>query len=290
MRLKLNNDLNKISHSSKNVNYENLSQKNNNFPKITIDSSLLHTTNKSNNKLLNITKINEQNHLKSKITRNTQISSYNPIKKTTNFFHPNYLCTSKQNNNLNKSKLSIPNVYQKSKKSIRDNILFDHTSQCNLKLVQKELQYKLLDMSMQIDNQANSEDEDSNTLSNYEKANMNFWGKNVKNELELTQKEVKENRQRRKSYDINQLYSLNNVYKGFKPTNLAFKKSISMNFANKLSFVNDINNSNIINSTKKRNSVNLKRKSTNLNSFIHNNNKSMYINNNKPKRKRNIYI
>ena len=291
MRLKPNNDFNKISHSSKNVNYENLSQKNNNFPKITIDSSLLHTTNKSNNKLLNITKINEQNHLRTKKTRNTQILYYNPIKRTSNLLHPNYLFTTKQSHNLNKSKLSLANIYnQKSRNSIRDNILFDQSSQCNLKLVQKELQFKLLDMSIQIENKVNSENEDSNTLSNYEKANNNFWGKNVKNELESYKKEIKDDKKRRKSvnvHDINQLYNLNNVYKGFKSLNNGYKKSISVNFPNDLSFGNDLGNSNIILNKKKRNSVILKRNNTNFNrynnsnfSFIHNNNKSMYINNN----------
>ena len=284
MRLKLNNDFKKVSHSSKNALFEDIKEKNDIFSKMNFDRSFAYLTNKNSNNLLNI---------RSKKIKNTQILHYNPLKKMNNFLHPTYLYKNKQSTNLNKSKLSLADIYnKKTKNTLGDNIVIEHSSNCNLKLVQKELQYKLLDMSIQIENNVNSEDNnDSNSLSYYEKTNNNFWGKSIKNEIESGEK-IREDGKRRKSvnvHDCNQLNNLNNAAsnKGFQPQNKDYKSNTSINFQNVLSFRNELSNNNInMNKNNRRNSViiknniNLNRFNTN-NSFISpNKNKSMYIHNN----------
>ena len=281
MRLKLNNDFKKVSHSSKNALFEDIKERNENFSKMNIDRSFAYLSNKNCNNLLNI---------RSKKIKNTQILHYNPLKKMNKMLHLNYLYKNKQNNNLNKSKKTLVDIYNKKTKNPReDNILIDQSSNCNLKLVQKELQYKLLDMSIQIENNVNSEDNESNSLSHYEKTNNNFWGKSIKNEIESGEK-IGEDGKRRKSInvnDCNQINNLNNATnKAFQSYNKDYKSNTSINFQNVLSFRNELNNNINMNKNNRRNSVIIQNK-INLNkfnnsgSFINfNKNKSMYIHNN----------
>ena len=306
MKLRLNNEFKKISRSSKNVIFDGIKEKNENFPKLNADHSFIYQNKKNSNNILNISqKINEQNYAKSKKLKNTNILFNNPLKKTSNFLHPNYIYVSKKNNNnLNRSKSLLDNAYnlkshktQKAKNSLKNTILYDNFSQANLKLVQKKLQFKLLDMSIQIENNVNSEGEDS--LTNYEKANNNFWGKNVENELESYKNEMTMGKRRNSINvsDINQINNLNNSpnnNKGLKNHYSGFSRCKTKNITIKsnspiiTSFRNDLSNTNLsINKNDRRksfiinrNNININRFNNNNNSYIHNaNNKSMYIHN-----------
>ena len=307
MKLKNNNELRQFPRSSKNVQFNDINGKIDNIPKMNMDASYVFQKKKSNNIITNNLHPNksfmhmqsaELNYLKAKKLKNTHISFNNPLLKN-NFLHPNYVFGAKQNNNLNRSIMSIKdNFYNRQidKNNILDSSkqeLLEQSGKTNLKLIQKELQFKLLDMSIQIEN-GNSDDEESNAFSNLQndKNNNNLWEKNVKNELESYKNEIKTNNTRRKSlnvYDIDQIYNLNNLNKGFKPLNKSINKGFNKCKTNKLGINN---NQNIISYRKELSKTNLvlnnsRRKSLsdfrnnlnniNKNSFI-GNNKSMYIN------------
>ena len=198
------NDLLSFSRSTKSIGSGKIISKIDNLPNINIDHSNISPENNSNFLLNNnspptlpnitISKINSKEQsscLKGKRIKNTHVSnipSENPLsqlssvspfqaqKTNSNLLNVNYLFLPKQNNNLgnnlNRSRLSMADniVKQLSRRSFVDpggnNALYQQSGETtNLKLVEKELQFKLLDMSMQIENNKNSDDEESNTFS-----------------------------------------------------------------------------------------------------------------------------
>ena len=242
-----------------------------------------------------------------------QLSSLSPFqaqKTNSNLLNVNYLFHSKQNNNLgnnlNRSRLSMADniVKQLSRRSFVDpggnNALYQQSGEtANLKLVEKELQFKLLDMSMQIENNKNSDDEESNTfsgLNNIDKQDK-IWHKNVKNELESYKKEFSFKDLRRKSVnvnEVNQIYNLNSFYnlgKGVKRGNktivkgsMVHKMGTNNNNLNTSSFRNDLSKTNINMNMNKGRRRSLNKYTTyginwaNNNMSINKGNKSMYIN------------
>ena len=58
--------------------------------------------------------------------------------------------------------------------------LYDESPVANLKMVQKELQFKLLDMSIQIENGAGTDDEESSYFSNLKNDNNKILEKILK--------------------------------------------------------------------------------------------------------------
>ena len=240
------NDLLSFSRSTKSIGSGKINTKIDNHSKINIDRSNISPDNNSNFLLNNnspptipnitISKINSKEQsscIRGKKIKNThispipsltplsQLSSLSPYqaqKTNSNLLNVNYLFHSKQNNNLgnnlNRSRLSMADniVKQLSRRSFVDtggnNALYQQSGEtANLKLVEKELQFKLLDMSMQIENNKNSDEEDSNTfsgLNNNDKPDK-FWHKNVKNELESYKKELSIKYDRRKSVNVNEV-------------------------------------------------------------------------------------
>ena len=171
MRLKLSHEIPEFTHSSKQVKSPDIKEKMNNFPKINIIRS--NNNNYSSNKTNNIVNIHhnypnvyinkiqdeDPNLMRRKILKNTNMPIF--ISRSSNnnntLLHPNFLFTQKQNNNVNGSRLSFAGnfVRRQSKILKRESSkesLYHHSSKTNLKLIQKELQFKLLDMSIQIYN------------------------------------------------------------------------------------------------------------------------------------------
>ena len=324
--MKITNELRQFPRSSKNVQFDDINGKIDNIPKMNMDASYIFQKKKSNNIINNnlysnnafshMTS-NEINYIKPKKLKNTHISFNNPLLKNNNFLHPNYIFGSKPNNNLNRSKMSIKDSFyrQRDKNNILDSSkqeLIEQPGKTNLKLIQKELQFKLLDMSIQIENGINTDDENSNLFSNLQNDNNNNLSqKNVKKELESSKNEIKTNNARRKSlnvHDMAQMYNLNNFYsgsKGFKTLNKSINKGFNKCKTNKLginnnqniiSYRNELSKTNLfLNSSRRkslgdfRNNLNTINKNTNNVSFINANNKSMYINlNNMSMNKNNI--
>ena len=115
MKLKNNNELRQFPRSSKNVQFNDINGKIDNIPKMNMDASYVFQKKKSNNIITNNLHPNnpfmhmqsaELNYLKAKKLKNTHISFNNPLLKN-NFLHPNYVFGAKQNNNLNRSIMSI---------------------------------------------------------------------------------------------------------------------------------------------------------------------------------------
>ena len=232
--MKINNDFKRFSRSSKNVNFANIKDKIEKFPKFNINDTyiahpenanrLINNSPQSNqNRNIHNISINEPTYQKPKRFNKMNITYINHPKKNNYLLHPNYLFLPKQNN-LNKSKLSINDGFHnaKSKKTIIDAInqpVYEHSEKTNLKLVQKELQYKLLDMSIQIENNMDQDNDDSNFSSLKNDKTNNFWGRNVKNELESYKNEIKVRRSSATINDIEKFHELINanrsINKGF---------------------------------------------------------------------------
>ena len=226
--------------------------------------------------------------VKSKI-KNTHIMK--PSKKS-NHFQANFLHLPNQND-LNRSRLSINNAQlsQKTRNTIIDAInksqYVEKTSKTNLKLVQKELQYKLLDMSIQIENTLNTEEDTSNNFSSLKIDNNNFWGRNVKKEFEASRMDI---RARRGSANINDLSKLVDPNKSI--INNGFNRChtnkflCNNNMPNITLFRKDLNKTNInANKNNRRKSFNYNTMNRNNNNnisfnFLNANNKSMYLKSN----------
>ena len=119
----------------------------------------------------------------------------------------NYIYKPKESNNinrngankniLNKSKVSGAEGFHK-RKSINSSIISavnkpiqEYSSQTNLKVIQKELQFKLLDMSMAIENTPNSDEDDDNYFSNEkktEKKNLDYEISSLKSDINAKRK------------------------------------------------------------------------------------------------------
>ena len=306
--MKINNDFQRFSRSSKNVNFANIKDKIEKIPKININDTYLVQPDNANRLINNSPQpnqsmsihnisVNEPTFQKSKRLNNMNITYINHPKKNNNLLHPNYLFLPKQNN-LNRSKLSINDGFhkQKSKKTIIDAInqpMYEHSSKTNLKLVQKELQYKLLDMSIQIENNMEQDDDNSNFSSLKNDKTNNFWGRNVKKELESYKNEIKVRRSSATINDIAKFQELINanrsINKGYNrcQTNKYLLNNNNMNHQNITLFRNDLNKTNIsVNKNNRRKSFNLNRNNNGINrnnisfNFLNMNNKSMYINRN----------
>ena len=321
MKLKINKEFPRFSLSSENINYADIHDYADSITKIKNNRSSLHHSKKSNNKLLSIipsinTKINFNNSSlnepifqKSKRIRINNISSINSKKKYNNSPYLNNLYNE---SNLNGSKISMADnplkiKLKKSKlKKALNQPLYRESSKTNLKLIQKELQFKLLDMSMQIENGLDLDDEESNYFSNLKNENQSkILGQKVKNELEMYKKEIKNSSKKSLNVnDIKPIYSINNFYnvKGNILSKTVISKGISLNKNNNNERFKGKNNNNYLNITSFRNELsknnininkNNKRKnytiiSNNLNNIIMNkdnismkwNNKSMSINKN----------
>ena len=171
--------------------------------------------------------------------------------------------------------------------------MYEHSSKTNLKLVQKELQYKLLDMSIQIENNMEQDDDNSNFSSLKNDKTNNFWGRNVKKELESYKNEIKVRRSSATINDIAKFQELINanrsINKGYNrcQTNKYLLNNNNMNHQNITLFRNDLNKTNIsVNKNNRRKSFNLNRNNNGINrnnisfNFLNMNNKSMYINRN----------
>ena len=206
---------------------------------------------------------------------------------------------------MNRSKLSMADniVKQMFVDPSGNNALYQQSGgeTTNLKLVEKELQFKLLDMSMQIENDKNSDEEDSNTISglnNKDKPDK-YWHKNVKNELESYKKELSIKDARRKSVnvnEINQIYNLNSSYdfgKTIKRGNKTIVKGLNKSIVHKMGTNNNLNTSGFQNDFSKTNiNMNMnKGRRSGLNKYttyginwannsmsFNKGNKSMYIN------------
>ena len=324
MRLRLGHEIPKISRSSKNVNYGNIEERIDK-KRINPDRSYVFQSKKSNKLLSYSPKLNQvityNNNLslnepyfhKSKRIGINNVSFIMPKNKNNNnFLHLNYLYMPKES--LNRSNISISNDYLRTRsKNSRQTNGYRPSSKTNLKLVQKELQFKLLDMSMQIDNRP-SDDDDSSYFSNAknDKTESKVLSQNAKQELELYKNEIKLNRRKSaKIADINKLHNLNNMYnfnKGgifnkCKTNKLGINGMNNNSFLNITSFRNDLSKNNInINKNNKRKSfcinrghsfnllnnnftktsiMNRNNISMNRNNLSMNyNNKSMYVNRN----------
>ena len=276
MRLKLGNEIPKISRSSKNVNFENIEEKIDN-KKINPDRSFAFQSKISNqiasfspkhNQFIsynNNLSLNEPYFNKAKRMLMNNASLIVPKTKTNNnFLHLNYLYNPKET--LNRSNISISNDFLKTKtRNSRQINGLVNSSKTNLKLVQKELQFKLLDMSMQMEN-LQSDDDESNYFSviKNDKTESKLISQNAKQELELFKNEIKMNRRKSLNIaDITKLHNLNNRYN--------FNRGAMFNKCktNKLG-INGMNNSSFFNISSFRNDPNKnnrnrKRKSLNIN-------------------------
>ena len=307
MRLKLSHEIPEFTHSSKQVKSPDIKEKMNNFPKINIIRS--NNNNYSSNKTNNIVNIHhnypnvyinkiqdeDPNLMRRKILKNTNMPIF--ISRSSNnnntLLHPNFLFTQKQNNNVNGSRLSFAGnfVRRQSKILKRESSkesLYHHSSKTNLKLIQKELQFKLLDMSIQIENNQNPDDEELNDFSNIKSGkDNNLWGQNVKKELESYKNEIKI--ARRKSVNVSDIKKIN-IFNNFYKSNKALK-NLNNNMTKELNKAKtnnyDINNNQNINSIRNELSkTNLTTKKYRRKSFCNfrnnlnamNNNKSMYLN------------
>ena len=304
MKLKVNtsNDDQRFSRSSKNINTANIKHQDKNFPNINIDDDakqvsnasfrLKHTVHHGNPNITINTSPDEPHYFRAKnIVKNTHIGLPKNSKKSS-LLHTNYLFFPKQND-LNRSRLSINNhnnhnyLRQKTRQSIIEAInrsqYNDNSPQANLKLVQKELQFKLLDMSIQIENNMNTDDENSN-FSSLKMDNNNFWGRNAKKDAEISKIDIKTRRASANFNDISKFYDGNRsiINKGFErcQTN---KFHLNNNLPSLNLFRNDLNKTNMIaNKNNRRKSFNLNRMSRNNISFnfLNHNNKTMYVNRN----------
>ena len=325
-----------FSRSSKNINPGYINEKMERFPKINIDRSYVFPQKKSSKKLniysppnmpnIRINKISskENNFFRAKKSKNSHISpipsltnllsptqnQFSLSKKNNNLLQVNYLFHKNPNNNMNKTGLSIADTIlrQKTRNSMMDadgNSALYEQSGTNLKLVEKELQFKLLDMSMNIDYK-NSDDEDSynfsninNNITNSNDNTNKFWHKNVKNELESCNQEIKMRNARRNSVNVNdikQIYNLNNFEFGNrgspKGNKTIIKGGLNSTFINKLGTNNNHNISTYRDELNKSNmngyTNNRRRKSLNItnglglnwmnNMSFNRGNKSMYMN------------
>ena len=185
MKLRFNKEIHKFPRSSKNVN---IAEDHNDVFKLKKESSKSIKIHKSN-KLVSsfsppevIPKISI-NSIPTNNSNNNNFALASPSKHR--LLQVNYLYKPKESNNinrngankniLNKSKVSGPEGFHK-KKSINSTIISavnkpiqEYSSQTNLKVIQKELQFKLLDMSMAIENTPNSDEDDDNYFSNEKK-------------------------------------------------------------------------------------------------------------------------
>ena len=296
MILRLGHEIPKLSRSSKNVVYGNIEQK---LDKRRVNpdrSYVLHSKKsnkyfpispKNNNPVItynNNISINEPYFHKSKrLGINNNVSFIMPKTNNNNLLHLNYLYMPKDN--LNKSIASISNDILRTKSKISKQTAYRpssrQSSKTNLKLVQKELQFKLLDMSMQIEN-GQSDDDDSNYFSNNknDKVESKILAQNMKQEL--FKNKIKMNRSNSVNIaDINKLNNLNSFYNFNKPgacnkckTNkLGINGMNNNSFINITSFRNDLSKNNIVNKNNKRKSfcVNNINRSQNFNLLTNNN-------------------
>ena len=278
MRLRLGHEIPKLSRSSKNVKYENIGEKIDK-KKINPDRSYVFHSKRSN-KLLPVSpknnhvitynnniSINEPYFHKSKRLGINNVSFIMPKANNNNLLHLNYLYIPKEN--LNKSNVSISNDYLRTKSKNSRQTRYKQSSKTNLKLVQKELQFKLLDMSMQIEN-GQSDDDDSNYFSNdkTDKTVSKLKAHNIKQELELFKNDIKNNRRKSVNIaDINKLNNLNNIYnvnKGVlnkcKTNKLGINSMNNNSFINITSFRNELSKNNVsINKNNKRKSFCINR-------------------------------
>ena len=313
MKIRINNEqIKNFPLSSKNVKIDEIKEKNNNFPKINIESSFEFENIKSNklihnpqqnypNITINNAPLNKQNLTSSKKMKKRHLSIYNPLIKNNNFLYVNYMLGAKQNNNLNRNKISSKDILftrQKSKNSILNTsikgALSEQTEKANLKLIQKELQYKLLDMSYQIENSQDSEEE-LNVSNLINQKNKYFCGNNIKKELESYKKEIITNNSRRKSVNVNDFRKINNLSCYFN-VNKEIKNNKNEYIkckTNKLGINNDRNINSIKNeisnnkdySNRKKSFIDFRNnisgnltKKDNYSLIMNNNNKSMNLN------------
>ena len=299
LTINTNNDAQRFSRSSKDVKPLDINNEDKSFPKITINESLpqsgkinssLKKTVQNVNPNINISTCpNEPNFfaVKSKI-KNTHIMK--PSKKG-NHFHANFLHLPNQND-LNRSRLSINNgqLSQKTRNTIIDAInksqYVEKNSKTNLKLVQKELQYKLLDMSIQIENTLNTDEETSNNFSSLKIDNNNFWGRNVNKEFEASRMDLRARRSSANFNDLSKLVDPNKsiINSGFSRCHTN-KFLLNNNMPNITLFRRDLNKTNInANKNNRRKSFNFNTMNRNNNNisfnFLNGNNKSMYLKSN----------
>ena len=211
---------NKIStapHSSKNLNFTSINDINNKS-KLNLQKSSVQENNKINKLINNFqhnlpniaknkVKENEPNIMRSKNLKYSHISLYNPLMKNNNSFYQNYLFIPK--NNLKKNKLSaLDDSYRRrSKNSIMD---AKNNYKVNLKLIEKELQFKLFDMSIQIENDNFLKKDDTDDFLDIKNENNNNIFSNY--ELEGNKNEIINiGMQSVNKNEINYIYSLNNI-------------------------------------------------------------------------------
>ena len=249
MKLRINKEMQRLSRSSKNVNFSE------DFFNLKKESSKSIKIHKSNKQITSLSPpgVIPKISINSISTSNSNNNNY-PIASPTknNFLQLNYLYKPKESNNinrnaanksfLNKSRLSVVEGLHK-RKSINTSIISacskpikEPNSQTNLKVIQKELQFKLLDMSMAIENNANSDDDDDNYFSNEkisEKKSLKYEISSLKSDINL---------HRKKSVVLGNspnLFNLNNFNnKGLKSLNKSHNKGINSYKKNNIGFFN----------------------------------------------------
>ena len=298
MRLRLNNEFRKFSYSSKNMNYADIPDITDNIQIKNLDRSFAFHEMKNNKKLSNNPPVN----LNFSINHNNGVneSRYRKSKKkwsNYSFIYPSvkknkfgntllYLNHLSKENNLDRSRASMHDGLKNIKSPILKSInqpLYDESPVANLKMVQKELQFKLLDMSIQIENGAGTDDEESSYFSNLKNDNNKILEKNIKNEIDSPNNDNFMNKlNRRKSVNVNDtniIENFNNIYNFNKGTK-NFSKSIIYKGNNKTKSNKGNNNNSFLQMATIKNdysknktiqSKNMRRKSFNLNP----NNKSM---------------
>ena len=287
MRLRLNNELRKFSLSSKNINFGEFQELNDNVQKVNMDRSFgFHDMNNVkklsysppvNQNFYNNMEANEAKYRKSKKLANNCSFIYPSLKKKK--FNNTFLFFNHRNkeNILDRSRATLQDGLKRARPPILNSVnqsLYDQSPQTNLKIVQKELQFKLLDMSIQIENGIGSDDDDSSYFSNLKTDNNKVGDKNLKNEIESPKVDIyKINR--RKSVNVNDtrlMDSFSNFY-NFNRGQNNLSKSIIYKQLNK-SKLNKGNNSSFLNINSFRNDLSknainlnksLRRKSFNLN-------------------------
>ena len=251
MRLRINKEIQKLSRSSKNVNY---AEDHNDFVKLQKESSKSNRIHKSNKIVSSFSPpaVIPKISINSISTNNNSLNSNNfPVAlspKKNNFLQLNYVHRPKEASSLNKSGLnkSILNKSRMSieglhkRKSINSSIInavnkpiIEHSSQTHLKVIQKELQFKLLDMSMAIENTANS-DEDDNYFYNKKISES----KPLKYELSSLKSDINSNRKKSVILGNSANFFNNFNSKGLKSLNKSHNKGVNSFKKNNIGFFN----------------------------------------------------
>ena len=252
MRLRINKEIQKLSRSSKNVNY---AEDHKDFFKLKKESSKSNKTHKSNKIVSSfsppatIPKISINSISTNNNSNNINFPIVSP--KKSNLLQLNYLYKQKEASSINRSGASKPNLNKSrlsvaeglhKRKSINSSIInavnkpiIEHTSQTNLKVIQKELQFKLLDMSMAIENTANSDDDD-----NYFYNEKVSEPKHFKYEISSLKSDINANRKKSvilgNSANFFNIINFNN--KGLKNLNKSHNKGVNNFKKNNAAFFN----------------------------------------------------